>query len=64
MLLGTAAKLFFRSDVPEALATGVLPDATLDIARRLHGKPAQAFLPGGNPGVKPPGQHHLCCHKC
>ena len=41
----------------------MLQDAPLDIVRRLHGKPAQAFLPGGHPGVKPPGQHHLCCHK-
>ena len=49
--------------MPEALAPGVLQDAALDIARRLHGKPAQAFLPGGNPGVKSPGQHQVCYHK-
>ena len=40
VLLGTAANFFFRSDVPEALAPRVLHDAALDIAQRLHGKPA------------------------
>ena len=63
VLLGTAAKIFFRVDVPEALASAVLRDAALDIARRLHGAPAQAFRPEGTPDVKPPGQHHLCSHK-
>ena len=41
----------------------MLRDAALDIARRLHGAPTQAFRPGGTPNVKPPGQHHLCSHK-
>ena len=63
VLLSTAAKIFFRTNVPEALAPAVLRHAALDIARRLHGKPAQAFRPEGTPSVKPPGQHHLCCHK-
>ena len=63
VLLGTAAKIFFRTDVPKALAPAVLRDAALDIARRLPGTPAQAFRPEGTPNVKPPGQHQLCCHK-
>ena len=49
VLLGTAAKIFFRTDVPEALAPERLRDATLDIPRRLHGKPAQAFRPKAPP---------------
>ena len=47
VLLGTAAKIFFNTDVPEALAPAVLRDAALDIARRPHGKPAQALRPEG-----------------
>ena len=63
VLLATAAKIFFRVDVPEALAPAVLRDAALDIARRLHGTPAQAFRLEGTHNVKPPGQHHMCSHK-
>ena len=55
VLLGTATKIFFRVDVPEALAPAVLRDAALDIARRLHGTPTQAFRPEGTPNVKLPG---------
>ena len=61
--VGTTAKIFFKAHVPTALAPEVLRDAALDIARRLHGTPAQAFRPEGTPNVKPPGQHNLCCHK-
>ena len=39
VLLGSAAKIFFQIDVPEALAPAVLQDAACDIARRLHGEP-------------------------
>ena len=59
----TAAKIFFQVDFPEALAPAVLRDAALDMARRLLGKPAQAFRPEGTPNVKPPGQHHMCSYK-
>ena len=55
VLLGIAAKIFFRVDVPEALAPAVLRDAALDIARRLHRAPAQAFRPEGTRNLKPPG---------
>ena len=63
VLLATAAKIFFQVDIPEALAPAVLRDATLDIARRRHGTPAQTFCPEGTPNVKTTGQHHLCSHK-
>ena len=51
VLLATAVKIFFPVDVPEALAPAVLRDPALDIARRLHGTPAQAFRPEGTPNV-------------
>ena len=63
VLLATAAKLSFQVDVPEALTPTVLWDAALHIARRLNGRPAQAFRPEGTPNVKPPGQHHMCSDK-
>ena len=55
-MLATAAKILFQVDVAETLAPAVLWDAALNIARRLHGTPAQAFIPEGTPNVKPPGQ--------
>ena len=63
VLLVTAVKIFFQTDIPEALAPAVLQAAACDVALRLHGEPAQAFRPGGTPNVKPTGQHHLCSHK-
>ena len=41
----------------------MLRDAACNIARRLHGKPTQAFRLEGTPNVKPAGQHHMCSHK-
>ena len=61
--LASAVKIFFQVDIPEPLAPAVLRDAACDIARRLHGEPAQAFRPEGTPNVKPTGQHHMCSHK-
>ena len=63
VLLALAVQIFFRVDIPEAFAQAVLRDAACDIARRLHGEPAQAFRPEGTPNVKPAGQHHMCWHK-
>ena len=63
VLLASAVKIFFQVDIPEPLAPAVLRDAACDIARRLHGKLAQAFRPQGTPNVKPAGQHHMCSHK-
>ena len=63
VLLASAAKIFFHIDIPEALAPAAPRDAACDVARRLHGGPAQAFRPEGSPNVKPTGQHHMCSRK-
>ena len=63
VLLASTVKVFFQVDIPGHLAPAVLRDAACDIARRLHGAPAQAFRPEGTPNVKPLDQNHMCSHK-